>query len=203
MLILLLPLLLTSVPVSSSMFTFPYPIVSPSGPDDYEASAANMYQSAIPSHYQSQVPYQFTPSTPIPSSEAYEGKADNNGNVAVILSPSGQSSPLFYHQPTPLPTTGLYAGAEGDIPIYAAEETSDVILQAFNNVVGGGGGAGASYASPSTNYLPGLDKINPTPVAVGILVLTGLSLLFPNYVTLSTVRRRRRSNDGQGNLNGV
>jgi hypothetical protein len=32
---------------------------------------------------------------------------------------------------------------------------------------------------------------------VGILVLTGLSLLFPTFVSLATVRRKRHAEDGK------
>ena len=32
-----------------------------------------------------------------------------------------------------------------------------------------------------------------TPIIIGILVLTGLSLLFPTYVTISGTGRKRRS----------
>ena len=37
-----------------------------------------------------------------------------------------------------------------------------------------------------------------TPIIIGILVLTGLSLLFPTYVTLTSVRRRRSAEGSQG-----
>merc|ERR1739848_794236 len=60
-----------------------------------------------------------------------------------------------------------------------------------------------SYSEPETGYgapapsygyeeepLPDL-----THIIVGILVLTGLSLLFPTFVSLSTVRRKRHAED--------
>jgi len=62
------------------------------------------------------------------------------------------------------------------------------------------GAPAASYGAPSDSYgvsyqeeeaLPDL-----TPIIVGILVLTGLSLLFPTFVSLSTVRRKRHAEDG-------
>lgn len=37
-----------------------------------------------------------------------------------------------------------------------------------------------------------------TPIIIGILVLTGLSLLFPTYVTLTSVRRKREAQGTQG-----
>merc|ERR1712088_807428 len=54
----------------------------------------------------------------------------------------------------------------------------------------------ASYGAPAPSYgyeeepLPDL-----TPIIVGILVLTGLSLLFPTFVSLATVRRKRHAED--------
>merc|ERR1712008_576360 len=61
----------------------------------------------------------------------------------------------------------------------------------------------ASYGAPAPTYeepaprygyeeepLPDL-----TPIIVGILVLTGLSLLFPTFVSLATVRRKRHAED--------
>ncbi len=66
------------------------------------------------------------------------------------------------------------------------------------------GAPAASYGAPSDSYgatsyggyeeepLPDL-----TPIIVGILVLTGLSLLFPTFVSLSSVRRKRHAEDGK------
>merc|ERR1739842_48016 len=54
----------------------------------------------------------------------------------------------------------------------------------------------SGYGAPAPSYgyeeepLPDL-----TPIIVGILVLTGLSLLFPTFVSLSTVRRKRHAED--------
>jgi len=36
-----------------------------------------------------------------------------------------------------------------------------------------------------------------TPILIGVLVLTGLALLFPSYVTLTSVRRKRSSEGNQ------
>merc|ERR1711971_1130821 len=54
----------------------------------------------------------------------------------------------------------------------------------------------SGYGAPAPSYgyeeepLPDL-----TPIIVGILVLTGLSLLFPTVVSLATVRRKRHAED--------
>ena len=56
----------------------------------------------------------------------------------------------------------------------------------------------SGYGAPAPSYgyeeepLPDL-----TPIIVGILVLTGLSLLFPTFVSLATVRRKRHAEDGK------
>jgi len=63
------------------------------------------------------------------------------------------------------------------------------------------GAPAAEYGAPSDSYgvsyggyeeetLPDL-----TPIIVGILVLTGLSLLFPTFVSLTSVRRKRHAED--------
>ena len=54
-----------------------------------------------------------------------------------------------------------------------------------------------SYNAPS--YGAGEAELDLTPIIIGILVLTGLSLLFPTYVSLSTVRRKRSAGT-QGKL---
>ena len=59
-----------------------------------------------------------------------------------------------------------------------------------------------SYGAPSSGYeepvseysgneatAPGSPDI--TPILIGILVITGLALLFPSYVTLTNIRRKR------------
>ena len=51
--------------------------------------------------------------------------------------------------------------------------------------------ASPSYSAPAEAGLPDL-----TPIIIGILVLTGLSLLFPTYVTVTG--RRKRSADVAG-----
>jgi len=51
------------------------------------------------------------------------------------------------------------------------------------------------YEEPTQEYT-GYDATSPgspdlTPILIGILVITGLALLFPSYVTLTTTRRKR------------
>merc|ERR1739838_708821 len=64
----------------------------------------------------------------------------------------------------------------------------------------------ASYGAPDPGYGPPAETYGVpsyeeeplpdlTPIIVGILVLTGLSLLFPTFVSLSTVRRKRHADD--------
>ena len=54
----------------------------------------------------------------------------------------------------------------------------------------GGGGGGSGYGQVSSGY--GDEGKDLSPIIIGILVLTGLSLLFPTYVSLTSVRRRKR-----------
>merc|ERR1711953_1073029 len=65
----------------------------------------------------------------------------------------------------------------------------------------------ASYGAPETGYGAPSDSYGAvsyqeeealpdlTPIIVGILVLTGLSLLFPTFVSLSSVRRKCHAED--------
>merc|ERR1712018_472237 len=68
------------------------------------------------------------------------------------------------------------------------------------------GAPAPSYGAPETGYGPPAETYGVpsyeeeplpdlTPIIVGILVLTGLSLLFPTFVSLSTVRRKRHAED--------
>ena len=65
-----------------------------------------------------------------------------------------------------------------------------------------------SYSAPSTGYgesyveEAGLDL---TSIIIPLLALVGLSLLFPTYVSLTTVRKRREAGDeqGKGNWNRI
>ena len=69
-----------------------------------------------------------------------------------------------------------------------------------------GYGAPEAYEEPAQEYgaaAPSYGATAPatpdlTPIIIGILVLTGLSLLFPTYVTLTSVRRRRSAEGSQG-----
>ena len=61
----------------------------------------------------------------------------------------------------------------------------------------GGGGGDNSYGGGVTGSGYGNEPSFPdlTPIILGILVLTGLSLLFPSYVSLTSVKRKRRDAD--------
>ena len=67
----------------------------------------------------------------------------------------------------------------------------------------------SGYSAPEQSYQqPGYeassvgyqDQTSPdiTPILIGVLVLTGLALLFPSYVNLTSVRRKRSSEGIQG-----
>merc|ERR1719382_2056795 len=69
----------------------------------------------------------------------------------------------------------------------------------------GYGAPEVAYEEPAQEYgaaAPAYGATAPatpdlTPIIIGILVLTGLSLLFPTYVTLTSVRRRRSAEGSQ------
>merc|ERR1711872_806896 len=60
------------------------------------------------------------------------------------------------------------------------------------------GAPDTGYGAPSSGYgeasAGGLDL---TSILIPLLALLGLSLLFPTYVNLTTVKRRKRSEDGE------
>jgi hypothetical protein len=65
----------------------------------------------------------------------------------------------------------------------------------------------ASYGAPSTGYgaAPsyGVEEeagLDLTSIIIPLLALVGLSLLFPTYVSLTTVRKRRDTGETEGNL---
>ena len=70
------------------------------------------------------------------------------------------------------------------------------------------GAPAPSYGAPETGYGPPAETYGVpsyeeeplpdlTPIIVGILVLTGLSLLFPTFVSLTDVRKKRHADDGK------
>ena len=64
---------------------------------------------------------------------------------------------------------------------------------------GYGAPVASGYDEPASEYVgyqPSAEGApDLTPILIGILVITGLALLFPSYVTLTAIRRRRRSVD--------
>ena len=77
------------------------------------------------------------------------------------------------------------------------------LLCLVTSSLGDGGGYGAPEPAgyqPSYDGYSAVGSAEPdlTPILIGILVLTGLALLFPSYVTLSSVRRKRSVGAGQG-----
>merc|ERR1712117_231423 len=78
--------------------------------------------------------------------------------------------------------------------------------QSYEEPAASYGAPAASYGAPETGYGAPSDSYGVsyqeeealpdlTPIIVGILVLTGLSLLFPTFVSLSSVRRKRHAED--------
>lgn len=72
------------------------------------------------------------------------------------------------------------------------------------------GAPAASYGAPSDSYgvsYGGYEEQDQfpdiTPIIIGLLVLAGLSLLFPTFVSLSSVRRKRDAEDDINPMNDV
>ena len=65
-------------------------------------------------------------------------------------------------------------------------------------------GPSAGYQTSRDSY-SGVSSTDPdmAPLLVGILVLTGLAILFPSYINLTTVRRKRSAVGGQGKRSPV
>ena len=64
----------------------------------------------------------------------------------------------------------------------------------------------SGYDQPASEYVgyqPSAEGApDLTPILIGILVITGLALLFPSYVTLTAIRRRRRSTNDEEGIQG-
>ena len=59
----------------------------------------------------------------------------------------------------------------------------------------------SQYSPPAPqDYSPSGPASEPAiaPILIGVLVLSGLALLFPTYITLTSVRRRRSAEGSQG-----
>ena len=59
----------------------------------------------------------------------------------------------------------------------------------------------ASYGAPSTGYGTAYEEeagLDLTSIIIPLLALVGLSLLFPTYVSLTTVRKRREAGEDEG-----
>lgn len=54
------------------------------------------------------------------------------------------------------------------------------------------------YEASSLGYQASGEPADLTPLMIGVLVLTGLALLFPSYVNLTSVRRKRSSEGIKG-----
>merc|ERR1712051_1074481 len=58
----------------------------------------------------------------------------------------------------------------------------------------------ATYGAPSTGYGTAYEEeagLDLTSIIIPLLALVGLSLLFPTYVSLTTVRKRREAGEDQ------
>jgi len=99
-----------------------------------------------------------------------------------------------------------YAGAAN---AFATDRDSGASASGYGAPSTGYGAPEPSYEEPAQEYAAApsygaAEAAVPdlTPIIIGILVLTGLSLLFPTYVTLTSVRRKRSAEGTQGKSMG-
>jgi len=95
-----------------------------------------------------------------------------------------------------------FAGAAN---AYATDRDSGASASGYGAPASSYGAPEPSYEEPVQEYAAApsygaAEAAVPdlTPIIIGILVLTGLSLLFPTYVTLTSVRRKRSAESTQG-----
>ena len=88
---------------------------------------------------------------------------------------------------------------------YATDRDSGASASGYGAPAASYGAPEPSYEEPAQEYAAApsygaAEAAVPdlTPIIIGILVLTGLSLLFPTYVTLTSVRRKRSAEGTQG-----
>ena len=156
---------------SAPSYSVPAPSYSAPAPSysapthSYSAPAAPSYSAPAPSY-----------SAPAPS---YSAPAPSYSAPA----PSYSAPAPSYSAPAPsysAPAPSYSAPA----PAYGAPEAS------YDAPASGYGPPSSGYGAPGGGGLGGLDL---TSIIIPIIALIGLSLLFPTYVSLNTVRRRRRS----------
>jgi len=88
---------------------------------------------------------------------------------------------------------------------YATDRDSSAPASGYGAPAPSYGAPEPSYEEPVQEYAasaPSYGAVEAgtpdlTPIIIGILVLTGLSLLFPTYVTLTAVRRKREARGTQ------
>ena len=145
-----------------------------------ESFSAPSYSVPAPS-YSAPAPSYYAPthSYSAPAAPSYSAPAPSYSAPA----PSYSAPAPSYSAPAPsysAPAPSYSAPA----PAYGAPEAS------YDAPASGYGPPSSGYGAPGGGGLGGLDL---TSIIIPIIALIGLSLLFPTYVSLNTVRRRRRS----------
>ncbi len=112
--------------------------------------------------------------------------------------PSYSAPSPSYDAPAPSYNAPSY---EAPAPSYGAP-SYDAPAPSYNEPSSSYGEPSSSYGSPSTGYGDegGLDL---TSILIPLLALVGLSLLFPTYVSLTTVRKKREAGDEQSGESGT
>ena len=100
-----------------------------------------------------------------------------------------------YSAPAPAPSYSAPApsySAPAPAPSYGAPEPS------YGAPEPSYGAPEPSYGAPATGYGEPEGGLDLTSILIPLLALLGLSLLFPTYVSLTSVRRRRDAGEGEG-----
>ena len=125
------------------------------------------------------------------------------------------SSPSSYTPPAPAPSYSAPAPApsySAPAPSYSAPASSysapstsyAAPSSSYGAPAASYGAPAASYGAPEVSYgAPSYEEdtgkgIDLTSIIIPILALIGLSLLFPTYVSLTTVRKKRSANEAEG-----
>lgn len=102
---------------------------------------------------------------------------------------------------TPAASSGSYGSPSVSSDSYGSPSVSS---SSYGSPSTGYADPAPSYGGVSTGYAATEETLPDfTPIIIGLLVLTGLSLLFPTYVSLSSVRRKRETDEDVSPMSDV
>lgn len=142
-------------------------------------------------------------------------KVNRDSEYGAPQAPASFSSPSSYTPPAPAPSYSAPAPApsySAPAPSYSAPASSysapstsyAAPASSYGAPAASYGAPAASYGAPEASYgAPVYEEetgkgIDLTSIIIPILALIGLSLLFPTYVSLTTVRKKRSADEAEG-----